>query len=168
MMLTTTIWLLRVCNWLNWILAALFAALGSMLLIDPNQFRERFIAVFSNTGGEAIFIYLALACAAVLPVAFAIHLILTRLIALVRDTQAGAAFSERNAKRLATVAWALLAINLLDLAFGQVSIWASEVSGEYFGWSPSVAGWLAVPLLLVLAKVFREGAAMREDLEGTV
>jgi hypothetical protein len=32
----------------------------------------------------------------------------------------------------------------------------------------SVNGWLAVVLIFVLARVFAEGALMREDLEGTV
>ena len=32
----------------------------------------------------------------------------------------------------------------------------------------SVGGWLAVILTFVLARVFAEGALMREDLEGTV
>ena len=34
------------------------------------------------------------------------------------------------------------------------------------GFSPS--GWLAVILAFVLARVFAEGALMREDLEGTI
>jgi len=32
----------------------------------------------------------------------------------------------------------------------------------------SINGWLAVLLTFVLARVFAEGALMREDLEGTV
>jgi hypothetical protein len=32
----------------------------------------------------------------------------------------------------------------------------------------SINGWLAVILTFVLARVFAEGALMREDLEGTV
>jgi len=32
----------------------------------------------------------------------------------------------------------------------------------------SINGWLAVLLTFLLARVFAEGAAMREDLEGTV
>jgi hypothetical protein len=32
----------------------------------------------------------------------------------------------------------------------------------------SISGWLAVFLTFLLARVFAEGALMREDLEGTV
>ena len=168
-MLSALIALFRVANWLNWIMAALFAFLGLLLLVDPNHFRDMFMEAFTDrTESEAVFQWLLWSCLMVLPVAAAVHVILTRLVAMIRDTQAGAAFSESNAKRLTTIAWALLAINVVDLAYGQLSVWASAVSGEYFGWAPSLTGWFAVPLLLVLARLFRDGAAMREDLEGTV
>jgi hypothetical protein len=36
------------------------------------------------------------------------------------------------------------------------------------GWSFNITGWIAVLLLFVLARVFEQGAAMREDIEGTV
>jgi hypothetical protein len=35
-------------------------------------------------------------------------------------------------------------------------------------WTFSVTRWIAVLLLFVLARVFEQGARMREDLEGTV
>ncbi len=58
--------------------------------------------------------------------------------------------------------------NLIDLPYGYLATWASEVSGEYFDWSPSFTAWLATLMLFVLARVFRHGAQMRADLEGTV
>ena len=169
-MLSALMGIFRVANWLNWIVAALFAFLGALLLIDPAQFGARFVGVLglSQSQSDAAITWLMGSCLSVLPVAVAVHVILTRLIAMIRDTQAGAAFSEANAQRLITIALALLAINVVDLAYGQLSIWASAQTGEYFGWSLSLTGWFAVPLLLVLARLFREGAAMREDLEGTV
>ena len=168
-MLRTAIWMLRAANWLNWIAGALFALLLAMMVTDPDQFRTMFDRAFEGPRSvEALFFWLKFACVCVFVVVGAAHLIFTRLIAMLRDTQAGAAFTETNAKRLATIAWALLAINLVDLAFGQVSVWASATSGEYLGWSLSLTGWFAVPLLLVLARLFKEGAIMRDDLEGTV
>jgi len=104
----------------------------------------------------------------VLPMALAIDRILTRLAGLVRDARTGTALSETNAARVRTIGWCLLAINLADLVYGWLSVRASAATGEYFGWSLSLTGWVAVPLLFVLAHVFREGAAMRDDLEGTV
>lgn len=168
-MLSILVQILRVANWLNWTAAALFTFLLVLLIVDPGVFRENFAEAFRERGAsEAVFDYLRWTCALVIPVAIAIHIIFTRLVAMIRDTQAGEAFSETNARRLSVIAWALLAINFLDLAFGYISVRASEASGEYFGWTLALTGWFAVPLLFVLARVLREGAAMREDLEGTV
>lgn len=170
-MFGTTIWLLRIANWLNWIGAVLFALLLAALLLANEHFYPAITQAFEVQGQqavEAVWTWLVSACALVVPMAVCIHLIFTRLIALLRDAVEGRAFSEINAKRLMTVGWALLVVNILDLVFGQISIWASEASGEYFGWTFSLTGWFAVLLLFLLARVFREGAAMREDLEGTV
>lgn len=168
-MLPALLWIFRIANIINWVFAALFAFLGILLVVDPGQFRigltERF---FDPAQADVVLTYLMFTCFMVVPVAVAAHIILTRLVAMIRDTIGGAAFSETNANRLRMIAWMLLAINIIDLAFGQLSIWASAQTGEYFGWSFSLTGWLAVPLLLVLARLFRDGAAMQSDLEGTV
>lgn len=92
------------------------------------------------------------------------HLIFTRLLRIVRSVGTGTAFAPLNATRLKTIAWALLAVQFLDLGFGWLS-YGFEASP---GWSPSVTGWLAVLLLFVLAQVFEQGAAMREELDATV
>lgn len=161
---------LRLTNWLNWIAAALLMAFFALLLADPDGFRDTVFSGFDAQTGARTEIrhYLFGVLALVPPLALAVHFILTRLAALVRDTATGAAFTECNARRLSTIGWALLAINVADLFYGWLSIRASEATGEYFGWSLTLTGWIAVPMLFVLAHVFREGTAMREDLEGTV
>jgi hypothetical protein len=45
---------------------------------------------------------------------------------------------------------------------------SSERARLELDWSFSLAPWLAVLLLFVLAQVFDHGARMRDDLEGTV
>lgn len=168
-MLNALIWIFRIANVVNWVSAALFAILGIMLVVDIEPFRSALAqALAQESQADVVITWLMFTCFALVPVAAAAHVILTRLASMIRDTINGAAFSDTNADRLRTIGWMLLAINIVDLAFGQMSIWASAQSGEYFGWSLSLTGWFAVPLLLVLARVFRHGAAMREDLEGTV
>lgn len=170
-MLQTVIWILRIANWLNWIGAALFSVLLALLLIEPDVFRSAIADAFSvqgETAVDAAWRWLVGTLAMVVPVAIAVHFIFTRLSMMLRDAQSHTAYSETNASRLKMIAWALLAINIMDLLFGQLSIWASAQTGEYFGWSLSLTGWFAVLLLFVLAEVFREGARMRDDLEGTV
>ena len=97
------------------------------------------------------------------------HLVLKRLLAIVETVRAGDPFVAANAHRLQTIAWALLALQLLSLVIGAVATAAStpahplDVDAGF-----SVNGWLAVLLTFLLARVFAEGALMRDDLEGTV
>ena len=81
---------------------------------------------------------------------------------------AGDPFVLVNARRLRFIAWALLAIQLLDLGFGVLEVSIATRTGERLGWAPSVTAWLAVVLLFVLARVFEAGATLREELAGTV
>ena len=93
------------------------------------------------------------------------HILLTRLLAIVETVRSGDPFVAGNAARLQTTAWALLGLQLLHLAVGALSAAARPLDLD---WNFSVTGWLAVLLLVVLARVFDHGTRMRDDLEGTV
>jgi hypothetical protein len=98
-----------------------------------------------------------------------VHFVLTRLLAIVQTVSVEDPFVLANAARLQSIAWALLALELMNLAVGAV---ASSISSAdvplNIGWNFSLARWLAVLLLFVLARVFQPGVHMREELEGTV
>lgn len=97
------------------------------------------------------------------------HIILSRLLAMVETVREGDPFVADNAVRLNRIAWALLGLETLHLVAGIVSAAASTPAAPLdIDWSFSVTGWLAVLLLFVLARVFAEGARMRDELEGTV
>lgn len=97
------------------------------------------------------------------------HIVLRRLLAIVETVRLGDPFTARNAARLQTIAWALLALQLLHFAVGGIVARASQwVTGLDIDGRISVTGWLAVLLLFVLARVFRHGTRMREELEATV
>ena len=97
------------------------------------------------------------------------HVVLTRLLRMVQTVRAGDPFVAANAYRLQTIAWMLLLLQLLSMVIGGIG---DAISSKEFplhldaGFS--LSGWLAVILTFVLARVFAEGALMREDLEGTV
>ena len=76
-------------------------------------------------------------------------------------------FGAENARRLKTVAWCVLAVQLLHLSFG---VFASIARSANAGvdWSFSSTGWLAVVLLFVLARVFEEGTRIRDELDAVV
>ncbi len=100
-----------------------------------------------------------------LVVAAAVHLILRNLKAIVDSVRGGDAFVLCNAQRLNTIAWGVLAIEVMRLAVMAIGA-ALSLPGEMGGYSP--APWLAALLLFVLSGVFAQGARMRTDLEGTV
>lgn len=97
------------------------------------------------------------------------HAILTRLVAMVETVRAGDPFIAANADRLQTIARALLALQLLSLVIGAIAKSVSTPTHPlHLNAGFSVSGWLAVLLTFILARVFSEGASMRDDLEGTV
>ena len=97
------------------------------------------------------------------------YLILRRLLEMVETVRVGDPFVPANASRLQTIAWALLALQLLGLVIGAIagaistSAHPIDVDAGF-----SINGWLAVLLVFVLARVFASGTLMRDDLEGTV
>ncbi|MES2124906.1 MAG: DUF2975 domain-containing protein [Gemmatimonadota bacterium] len=92
------------------------------------------------------------------------HVALTRLRDIVGMVSAGDPFVVENAVRLQQIAWAVLGLELLHLAVGVIR----AIASLDLHWSVSPTPWLSVLLLFVLARVFRQGALMREELEGTV
>jgi hypothetical protein len=95
-----------------------------------------------------------------------VHVILRRLLAIVDSVRVGDPFVVDNAKRLLTIAWSLLGIELLRVVVAAIgaAVAIHKVGDSGF----SVAPWLSIVMLFVLAGVFMRGARMRADLEGTV
>src|SRR5450432_4571035 len=100
---------------------------------------------------------------------YIIGVILKRLLAMVETVRAGDPFVAANASRLQVIAWTLLALQVLSLVIGAIGKSVSTPAHPlHLNAGFSVNGWLAVLLMFLLARVFAEGALMREDLEGTV
>jgi len=97
------------------------------------------------------------------------YVVLKRLLAIVDSVRAGDPFVAINASRLQAIAWALLVLQLLSLVIGAIAKALSTPAHPLnLDAGFSVNGWLAVLLTFVLARVFAEGALMREDLARTV
>jgi len=158
---------LRVLVLLNWLMGALIIVLLaatpnrewiiSALDLSPSLETERVIM-----GLRAI----ALIGLATIPINY---LILRRLLAMVETVRVGDPFVATNAARLQMIAWALLALQLLGLVIAAIAKAISTPAHPVnLDAGFSINGWLAVLLTFVLARVFAEGAQMRDDLEGTV
>lgn len=99
----------------------------------------------------------------------AVHVVLSQLIAMVDSVSAGDPFIHENSRRLTTLAWVILLLEILRIAVGVAAARVADAApGLDIRWSFSFTPWLAVLLLFVLARVFEHGARMRTDLEGTV
>jgi hypothetical protein len=97
------------------------------------------------------------------------HFALARLRAIVATVTEGDPFVTENGDRLQQIAWAMVGLELLRIAVGFAATLASTRTAAFnLGWKFSPTPWLAILLLFVLARVFEQGARMRDDLEGTV
>jgi hypothetical protein len=146
------------------------AAILALLVVMPN---ERWImrAFKLSPSPEAARLVMGLRAIAVLGLATIPinHAILKRLVAIVETVRGGDPFVPTNASRLQAIAWALLALQLFSLVIGAIARAVSSPAHPLkLDAGFSIAGWLAVLLTFLLARVFAEGTRMREDLEGTV
>jgi len=156
--------ILVVINWLGG------AAILALLVIMPNE--QWIMAAFKlSPSPEAERLIMGLRAIAVLGLVTIPlnHVILKRLLAIVETVRAGDPFVAANAYRLQTIAWVLLALNVLGIVIGIIARAVSTPAHPlHINAGFSMYGWLAVLLTFLLARVFAEGTAMREDLEGTV
>jgi hypothetical protein len=158
---------LRILIVLNWLSGA---AILALLVVMPNE--QWIMSAFKlSPSPEAERLVMGLRAIAVLGLA-AIPLnyaVLKRLLAIVETVRAGDPFVAANASRLQAIAWVLLAVNLLSIVIGAIAKTVSTPAYPlHLDAGFSISGWLAVLLTFLLARVFAEGALMREDLEGTV
>ena len=158
---------LRILIVVNWLVGA---AIAVLLLAMPTE--QWIMSAFElSPSPEAERLVMGLRAIAVLGLA-AIplnHAVLKRLLAIVETVRAGDPFVAANAHRLQVIAWALLALQILSLVIGTIAESVSTPAHPlHLDAGFSINGWLAVLLTFLLARVFAEGALMREDLEGTV
>ena len=159
--------MLRLLIVLNWLMGA---AILALLVALPNE--QWIMSAFKlSPSPEAERLVMGLRAIAVLGLA-AVPLnyaVLKRLLAIVETVRAGDPFVAANAHRLQSIAWTLLALQLLSVVIGAIGTSVSTPAHPvHLDAGFSINGWLAVLLTFLLARVFAEGTLMREDLEGTV
>ncbi len=156
--------ILIVVNWLGGV------AILALLVVMPNE--QWIMSAFKlSPSPDADRLVMGLRAVAVLGLVTIPlnYLVLKRLLAIVETVRAGDPFVASNASRLQAIAWALLALNVLSIVIGAIGKAVSTAEHPvHLDAGFSINGWLAVLLTFLLARVFAEGAHMREDLEGTV
>ena len=154
---------------------ASLAVTVAILVSAPLLFiwQARVIAELSERAGTALpgelsfaiaGVQLLIAVMAMLGFFFIRHL--RRIIDSVAD---GDPFIPDNALRLRHMAWLAVSVQFIAVPAGALAGWISYTAHlRIVGVGVSLGGVMLALILFVLARVFRKGAEMRDELEGTV
>lgn len=166
---------------LTLIMQGVFALVGGLLaLLIP------VVLLFQNTinselvaeAGEAVQAFPAFSIAlifAIMVAGFVLgFMFFGKLRHIINTVSEGDPFVPENADRLNLMGWLGLGIYALTAALSVVALsigdWASEIDGADFDIDVGIdlQALLLIIILFILARVFKHGTAMRDDLEGTV
>jgi hypothetical protein len=156
--------LLRILNLLTGL--GLVVALAATFPFEP-QFFEFFSKKPARIDSALLMPVLRAWLLLALPMVVAVHVALSRLLDVVGTVHSGDPFVPQNAVRLKTIAWCVLATQVLELVFGVMAA-TLNAAGSNVDWKFSLTGWVAVVLFFVLAHVFEEGTHLRADLEAMI
>lgn len=123
----------------------------------------------SSGGMDVIFAIAALVALVAVMLALFVWFLMT-LRRIVDSVGEGDPFVPINAARLSRMAWIAVGVQVTMLPMGGLARYIGNLTeGHVEGdTGMSVAGLLIALILFVLARVFRKGTEMREELEGTV
>lgn len=168
-MLSVSRWVVGALLILNVVVGVPLLALLGYSFVAETKFLETLGRLNPGRDLDLLLLSARWILALVAPIMLFAHLLLRRLQAILQTVRAGEPFAPANAERLQVVAWCLLAIQVCDLCFGVAATTFDTAAGERTsGWSPGITGWVAVLLIFVLARVFREGARLRHEAELTI
>ncbi len=151
------------------LVAAALVIAAPFLLI----FRQAIIVAIASEMGHTPTASMATALAAVMLLAAAMmatgFLFLRAMRRIVDSVGQGDPFVPANADRLRQMGWLLIAIELVAIPASALGAWIeANTKNVHLEFSISITGFLLALVLFILARVFRTGALMREELEGMV
>lgn len=156
-------------------LGAILIAIAAPLMLI---FNEKVSVAFAEKVGEVsggTFIAITLGLMAIaFGIIAAAFIFFGKLRAIIGSVGEGDPFAPENADRLNLMAWLLLGIQVLMIPAMGIGLmfakWADSVENAEITIDAGldIEGILMVIVLFILARVFKHGAAMRDDLEGTV
>ena len=159
---------LRILIVLNWFFGACIAALLTFTFVNEPWTMRALGVTGMPDAVRVMWAMRGVAALGVLAVPLN-YMILKRLLAMVETVRAGDPFVAANAYRLHAIAWLMVALQLISITIAAIARAISTPEHPFdLDAGFSVNSWLAIILTFVLARVFAEGALMREDLEGTV
>lgn len=92
---------------------------------------------------------------------------------IIDSVDVGEPFRPENADRLSRMGWISVIVHVGVLPIAGLSLWLAPYADKVgqdvdVGAGVDISGVLLTLILFILARVFRHGAEMREELEGTV
>lgn len=144
--------------------------LGAVLTIER---ADTFAKLAQAGAGTGAYWTLNAVLVAIMVVLFIGYRFFAELWEVIASVDHGDPFQSGNAERLARMGWLSLIAQLILLAIAIPAkhlVTLSERVGENASFDPGlgIGSVLLTLVLFVLARVFHVGAAMRDDLEGTV
>lgn len=94
--------------------------------------------------------------------------ILRAIAALLESTRRGDPFASGNVGHLYAIGWSLLGLQALELPAALLRTFFPGMGSAAPSGDISIVGWMAVLMVFALTRVYRAGATMRADLDGTV
>lgn len=153
-------------------IAAVVVAIGIPLVAFNNSYVVAELAKEGVAAGSEVVAGMAVLLAGILGFLILTILFLRLLLQIIDTVGEGDPFIPDNARRLHKMAWLSLSTFLLSIPVGAVAIWVGNIVSdgtERADWEFDFSGAILLSVVLfILARVFKQGAAMREDLEGTV
>jgi uncharacterized membrane protein len=140
-------------------------AIPAMLIMN-----ESLMAGLASAGGPPETIWAVIAVTVLAGVVAAMSFVFFReFYRIVATVESGNPFVAINAKRLQTMGWISVAVHVLGIPLSMTSKWLDQIlHNQHQGFEFSYFGLLLALVLFVLARVFREGTRLSEEVEGTV
>ena len=154
------------------IFAMVMIGIGMGVLLSAGS--ARVTTAIAQAGAPAFAYWLMIGATALV---FVLLLLAVRffkeLSGIVNSVGEGDPFQIENADRLTRMGWLSLGAHGLALVLAGLASWSVpylEKAGHHadFGFDVEITGVLMTLILFILARVFRQGATMRAELEGTV
>ena len=168
--LLPAVWWLLTALMVLCLVLAVFSLLAYPLMLANKTY---VIGEFARMGiGSAALQWIGVLGVLVAAVVALTYLFLRHLRRIIDSVAEGQPFEPINADRLRRMAWLSLAIQVVSIPMTRLIIWFDAMPNEpnvhHNSDGISIGGIVLVLTLFVLARVFRTGAEMQEDLEGTV
>lgn len=168
-LLRATRWLLLLIMGLLVFATLVILAVGAILPFHWTEVAAEIAKEYPKLDASALFPKIYAIFALGLLLLGGVGAIMRKLLAIIDSVALGDPFVLINAARLKAIGWLMIAVQIIGIPLAIVARETADLFGENnVDLDISLNGILAILLLFILAGIFERGAAMREELEGTV